>query len=184
DSDPLKRKVRLNPLLNFDAGLKVTSSVLMAILASPDTMAQLSTHGAGDSLTVAPPPTTDGPFIMITAVSASAADAKLMVERTITKSAEELQSRQANLGAPPSTFIHLEVVVPATPAASQIKSKVRGAAAVLGVGVALTLTLVYGLESFLTRRRQDDLPVAEPQAGTEPEDEPATVPEPEPERAG
>jgi hypothetical protein len=178
-------RIKLNPLLGFDDGLKITSTVLIANLNSPEVMGAIATSGPGDSLTISPPPNVDGPFILMTSVSQSPSDASMMVKRAIDRARQELYNRQSSLQAPTATFINMSEVVSPTAPAAQVKSKTRAAAVVLALGIAASLAATYGTESFLVARRrhrdatptpEDDESAKDPEEQPEPEGQPWPAP--------
>jgi hypothetical protein len=151
--DPSQRS-KLNPLLGFDDGLTITCTILIQNLNSPSVMAGLTTSGHGDGLTIGAPLNLNGPFIQFQGTSTNKANAEGMVSRAITAASQELYNRQTELHAPTESFITLSQVVSPTPPEAKNSSKARSAGAVLGIGLILTLTATYGVESFFVARRK------------------------------
>jgi hypothetical protein len=146
-----------NPLLDFEGSLTITTQLLIQSLSSPTVAQQIadeggvSTYQAGDG-------ETGGPFVVIIADANSAQEAELTVSLALKFAQSELDARQKNLNAPPSTYIGTQSVVSPTSSTTKIGGKVRAAGVALVLGIVLSLAAAYGIESYLTsrRRRRDD----------------------------
>jgi hypothetical protein len=111
----------------------------------------VSSYQAGDGLT-------GGPFVVIIADAKSKSQAERTVSLAMKYAETELNTRQQNLDAPPSTFIGTQVVVAATPATTKIGSKVKAGGVTFALGLVLSLAAAFAFESIMTnrRRRKDD----------------------------
>jgi hypothetical protein len=158
----------------------------------------VSTYQAGDG-------NTGGPFVVIVATANSPQEAELTVSLTLKYAQNELDARQKNLNAPPSTYIGTQSVVSPTQATTKISNKVKDGGIALVVGLVLSLATAYGVDSWLAGRRRkraaedDDTSIddIEPDDDVEPDDgsadptkkmrptaPPRHVPAPQPVRSG
>jgi hypothetical protein len=160
-TDPDQPRWITNPMLNLERGLGMAASIVIQVLRTPETAAELGT-GLGDDTKYTinngssnPELLITGPFIFITGDSRSAAGALEIVERVAQRVTAELNRQQENLNAPEETYIKVvEVVSPTTPQVMGGGSKSRAAAAALGLGVLVTLTAVFAFESAMHAYRR------------------------------
>ena len=150
--DPSKATGPGNPLLDFEGSLTITTQLLIQSLSSPAVQQQIATEGgasfqAGDG-------NTGGPFVVILADAKSPAQAELTVNLALKYAQNELDARQKNLNAPPTTFIGTQSVVSPTTATTKISGKLKTGGIALVGGLVLSLLVAYGIESFSTRRRK------------------------------
>ncbi|HEX5404349.1 MAG TPA: hypothetical protein VFX16_18840 [Pseudonocardiaceae bacterium] len=142
-----------NPLLDFEGSLTITTQLLIQSLSSPTVQNQVGAQGgvgtfqAGDG-------ETGGPFVVIIADAPSKAQAEKTVSLALKYAQTELNTRQKNLDAPPSTFIGTQVVVAPTPAITKIGSKVKAGGVVFALGLVLGLAAAFAFESVATNRRR------------------------------
>ncbi|MDF5755015.1 hypothetical protein [Spongiactinospora sp. TRM90649] len=162
---------KMNPLLNFDHGLSVSASILIAALGTPEIAQELgSTPGEGGTTYRAYNGSSNleslatGPFVFIEGESADPAAAQAIVRRVIKRAGVELQARQHRLAAPEATFIRLTESIPPTAPQGQGGRRMRSAAAALGLGLISALTVTFAGDSVLTsrRRRRQALATAAP----------------------
>jgi hypothetical protein len=191
-----------NPLLDFAGSLTITTQLLIQSLSSPAVADQIagqggvSTYQAGDG-------NTGGPFVVIIATANSPQEAELTVNLALKYAQNELDARQKNLNAPPSTYIGTQSVVSPTTATTKISNKVKDGGIALVVGLIVSLTTAYGVDSWMSGRRrkraaaEDDNDDLELEDDTEPDDgsadptkkmrpapPPRHVPTPQPVRSG
>jgi hypothetical protein len=202
--DPAKASGPGNPLLDFEGSLTITTQLLIQSLSSPAVQQQIQTEG-GTSTFQAGDGQTGGPFVVIIADAVTPAQAELTVSLALKYAQNELDARQKNLNAPPSTYIGTQSVVSPTTATTKISGKVKAAGVALVGGIVLSLIAAYGIESWSAnrrRRRDDDLDdedsaELEPEEIEEPDDDsaaptkkmraapaPQRVPAPQPVRTG
>jgi hypothetical protein len=142
-----------NPLLDFEGSLTITTQLLIQSLSSPTVQNQIAAQGgvstfqAGDGLT-------GGPFVVIIADADSTKQAERTVTLALQYAESELNARQKNLNAPPTTYIGTQIVVAPTPATTKIGSKVKAGGVTLALGVVLSLAAAYAIESVLNNRRR------------------------------
>jgi len=203
--DPAQATGPGNPLLDFAGSLTITNQLLVQSLSSPSVADQIagqggvSTYQAGDG-------NTGGPFVVIIATANSPQSAELTVNLALKYAQNELDARQKNLNAPPSTFIGTQSVVSPTQATTKISNKVKDGGIALVVGLILSLATAYGVDSWRNGRRrkraaEDDdemlIDDVEPDDDIEPDDgsadptrkmrpaaPPRHVPTPQPVRSG
>lgn len=164
--DPSKATGPGNPLLDFEGSLTITTQLLIQSLSSPAVQQQIATEG-GASTFQAGDGETGGPFVVIIADGKSPAQAELTVNLALKYAQNELDARQKNLNAPPSTFIGTQSVVSPTTATTKISGKLKTGGIALVGGIVLSLAVAYGIESWSSRRRRradddDDLIDDEP----------------------
>jgi hypothetical protein len=155
-----------NPLLDFEGSLTITTQLLIQSLSSPTVQNQIAAQGgvstfqAGDGLT-------GGPFVVIIADADSTKQAERTVTLALQYAESELNARQKNLNAPPTTYIGTQIVVAPTPATTKIGSKVKAGGVTLALGLVLSLAAAFAIESMMNNRRRrkgdsakdgDDLP--------------------------
>jgi hypothetical protein len=194
--DPTKPTGLSNPLLQFGDGLKTTSGILIQVMNTPAARDQFGAP-VGGPVTV----TVDaglsnpgllgveGPFLYIQADSPSAEEAIGVVVRAQQRARDELVSRQAEVGAPPSTYIVMIDVVGASPPQAQLGAKLQAGAVVLVAGVVFGLAGAYGAQRVLSARRRAGAAGADGDpdtqgAGPPTESPPAVEFEPMPGQAG
>jgi hypothetical protein len=172
--DPAKATGPGNPLLDFEGSLTITTQLLIQSLSAPTVAQQIATEG-GVSTYQAGDGETGGPFVVIVADADSPTQAELTVSLALKYAQNELDARQKNLNAPPSTYIGTQSVVSPTNATTKISGKVRDAGVALVLGVVVSLGAAYGIESWSTSRRRkrddDDVDGDELPADLEPEDD-------------
>ncbi|HEX4702842.1 MAG TPA: hypothetical protein VH352_11990 [Pseudonocardiaceae bacterium] len=150
--DPSKASGPGNPLLDFEGSLTITTQLLIQSLSSPSVGQQIVSEGgasyqAGDG-------NTGGPFVVIIATANSPQQSELTVSLALKYAQTELDARQKNLNAPPSTYIGTQSVVSPTTATTKISNKVKDAGIALVLGLIIALGAAYGIESFTGRRRR------------------------------
>jgi hypothetical protein len=153
--DPSRASGPGNPLLDFEGSLTITTQLLIQSLSSPSVNEQIAAEG-GSSTYQAGDGNTGGPFVVIIATANSPQNAELTVSLALKFAQSELDARQKNLDAPPSTYIGTQSVVSPTTATTKISNKVKDAGIALVVGLILSLGTAYGIESFAGRRRRND----------------------------
>ncbi|WP_030924607.1 hypothetical protein [Streptosporangium amethystogenes] len=148
-----------NPMLNFDHGLSISASILIAAMGTPEMAAEIGvrdggevtfkvTNGGSNLESLA-----TGPFLFIEGEGHSAAAAQDIVRRVIARAKTELDLRQKAVRAPSATYITTYEAVPPTTPLAQRGRKLRAVAAAAGVGVMASLCATFMAESFLHRRR-------------------------------
>jgi hypothetical protein len=194
-----------NPLLDFQGSLTITTQLLIQSLSSPSVGQQIAQEGGATSTYQAGDGNTGGPFVVIVATANSPQEAELTVSLALKYAQDELNARQKNLNAPPSTYIGTQSVVSPTQATTKITNKVKDGGIALVVGLILSVAAAYGVDSWTSRRRRkravadddDDTSIEEIEPEEEPDDgsadptkkmrqaaPPRHVPAPQPVRAG
>ena len=158
DSDPLPSLS--NPLLNFDRSLALTASILIQQLNSAETAAGLGiTPGSTTDYEVTngssnPELLEVGPFVFVQGHGPSPEAAQEVTEEVVAMAHAVLEQRQADLGAPPSTHIDVQVVVAPTTGQALKDSPLRAAAATGALAGLAALVAVFGFESLSAHRRR------------------------------
>lgn len=171
-----------NPLLNFDRGLNVSASILIAAMGTPETAAELGAVEGGDTAFAVTNGGSNleslatGPYLFVEGESSSPEAARDIVKRVIARAKLELVTRQRAVKAPRATYITAYEAVPPTIPQAQRGRKLRAVAAAVGVGVAAGLCAAFAVESFVTSRRAR-------RAAVEREAASGTAPVPAPETA-
>jgi hypothetical protein len=149
-----------NPLLNFEHSLALTASIVIEQLNSSATTSSLGiTPGSSTTCeinngTTNPELLESGPLIFITCDASSAKEAKAIAEKVSVTAGQILDQRQAELNAPPSTHIKMQMVVTPVDGRPLLSSHMRAAAAVGALSCLASLAAVYGFESLMTNRRR------------------------------
>jgi hypothetical protein len=195
-----------NPLLDFEGSLTITTQLLIQSMSSPSVAQQIAQQGGVDTYQ-AGDGNTGGPFVVIVATANSPQEAELTVSLALKYAQNELDARQKNLNAPPSTYIGTQSVVSPTQATTKISNKVKDGGIALVVGLILSLATAYGVDSWMAGRRRkraaqdaddamiDDLDLdeddvepddgsADPTKKMRPAAPPRHVPPPQPVRSG
>jgi hypothetical protein len=197
-----------NPLLDFEGSLTITTQLLIQSLSSPSVGQQIAQQGGGTSTYQAGDGNTGGPFVVIVATANSPQEAELTVSLALKYAQNELDARQKNLNAPPSTYIGTQSVVSPTQATTKITNKVKDGGIALVAGLVISLAAAYGVDSWMSGRRRrraaaedtgDDTSIddiepddydepddgsAEPTKKMRPAAPPRPVPAPQPVRSG
>ncbi|MGV9302139.1 hypothetical protein ACWDLG_02100 [Nonomuraea sp. NPDC003727] len=152
-----------NPLLNYNYGLNMTAEVLVQILGAEDTMTKLGARPHGETTyevnNGSPNPELlfSQPFVLIEGMSSDPRAAKEIVSRVTQRARAELDKRQVQLKAPPTTFIVLTEILPPTDAVALRNDRLRYTAAVLLLGLLASLAAAFATESATAalRRRSE-----------------------------
>jgi hypothetical protein len=170
-----------NPMLNFDKGLSTAAALIIQALGTPEMAAELGAPAGGDPTyevtngSSNPELLTSGPFVFIAGTSEDPDSARDIVKKVSERVRVELVKRQSELNAPAPTYITVaEVVPPTTPEASG-GSRVRAAAAALGLGVVAALASAYAAESIAERRKRTRRPTGSKEPGEPKSPEPVGV---------
>lgn len=148
----------INPLLNFNAGLSTSASILIQALSTPEAAARFGVVPGGETMyrvsngTTNPELLTQGPFIFVVGESPSAGAARDLVTRVIEEARVEFADAQRAVQAPASTYITMNEVVPPTTAQEKGGSRPRAAAATLGLSLLAGLCAAYSAESLSNAR--------------------------------
>ena len=185
--DPKMPMPRINPMLNFEHGLSVTASVLIAALGTPETARELGVEEGGDTEYQVTNGSSNleslatGPLVFVEANSVDPERATRMARRVIERAKVELRDRQTAVNAPRGTYITLYEAVPPTAPQPQQGRRLRATAAALGLGLFASLAATFAVENLITRRRSrpavpgPDRPAPAPAGPTPPAPEPAAV---------
>ncbi|HEY1573245.1 MAG TPA: hypothetical protein VGG05_18025 [Pseudonocardiaceae bacterium] len=150
--DPKQATGPGNPLLGFEGSLTITTQLLIQSLSSPTVQDQIAATGGVDTYQ-AGDGGTGGPFVVIIADAPTKVLAQRTVDLALKYAANELNARQRNLDAPPSTFIGTQVVVDPTPAETKLGGKVRFGGVALALGLVVSLGAAFAIESVMVGRR-------------------------------
>ncbi|MEV5412352.1 hypothetical protein AB0K60_26410 [Thermopolyspora sp. NPDC052614] len=159
-ADPRIRSTLINPMLNFEHGLSVSASILIAALGTPDVARDLGVSEGGDTEYQVTNGSSNleslatGPLVFVEANSTSPEKASQMVRRVIQRARLELDIRQKAVNAPKGTYISMSEAVPPTTPRPQQGRRMRATAAALGTGLIASLTATFAVESLLGRRRR------------------------------
>jgi len=148
-----------NPLLSFDPSLNLTAAIVIQQMNSTETAAELGL-APGSAATYAvtngstnPELLESGPFIFIEGTGRSPQEARTIANKVAQKATRVLAERQAELKAPASTLISMEVVVAPSLGRQLSGSRKRAAAAALALAGIGGLAATYGFENLVTHRR-------------------------------
>jgi uncharacterized protein involved in exopolysaccharide biosynthesis len=175
-SDPKFPNPRTNPLVSFDQGLSMTSSILIQALNTPQALAGVGAPLGGDTTLKVTSGGTNPelmqatPFIVISCEAPSAELAHGIVAKVTGLAQEELRDRQRQINAPPTTFVSATVVVPPTEPDEKKGSRTRSAVVTAALGFFMSLFAAFAAESFARHRRarragKGEPPRFEPVAG-------------------
>lgn len=142
-----------NPLLELGGGYNVLAELIAKIMnGAQGQLAVQAAGGDGDYIVDTVPG--DAPVLSIT-VEATSPDAALSTEKVVrTVMAKTLEAQQRAAGADSRTFVVVRPVFEPIEAVYEPASRVRAGGALLVVGIALTIGLVFLVESIAQRRRQ------------------------------
>lgn len=158
-SDPRFPNPRTNPLVSFDQGLSMTSSILIQALNAPESAAEVGVPPGGDvTLKVTaggtnPELMAATPFIVIVCEAPSAEQAYGIVSRMTELAKKQLRDRQQQVKAPPTTYVSATVVVPPTQPDEKKGSRMRSAVVTGALAFFMSLFAGFAAESFARRRR-------------------------------
>jgi hypothetical protein len=149
-----------NPLLSLDTGLSLSASILVQALTTPETAASLGvTPEGGTSYEVTngstnPELLQSGPFVFIKGTSTVPQDAQDIVRRLSELATADLDERQRQLDAPPSTYITVNLVVPPTAPEMLQVTKLRAAGAAGALAVFAGLAAAFAFESIAAHQQR------------------------------
>lgn len=149
--------VQVNPLLAFDGSLVISAQIIAQVLNDPATKRAIGAGPGSASTYLANNGETNGPILFVATESDSAAEAEALAARALERAKQELDNRQRELGAPPSTFITSQVLVAPTAAEAQIGGKIRFAGAAMVLSLLATLGATFAFDSLIEamkRRRR------------------------------
>lgn len=158
-SDPKFPNPRSNPLVSFDQGLSMTSSILIQALSTPQTAAKVGAPiGGRTALKITSGGTNPElmpatPFIVISSEAPSAQLAYDIVAKVTELAKSELLARQREVNAPPGTFVTATVIVPPTTPDEKKGSRMRSAVVTGALGFFASLIAAFAAESFARHRR-------------------------------
>ncbi|MET7334804.1 hypothetical protein [Nonomuraea sp. NPDC005650] len=158
-SDPRFPNPRTNPLVSFDQGLSMTSSILIQALNTPQAVAKVGAPIGGDvTLKITsggtnPEMMPATPFIVITCEAPSAELAHGIVVKVTELAQQELRARQQQVNAPPTTYVSATVVVPPTQPDEKKGSRMRSAVVTGALAFFMSLFAAFAFESFVRHRR-------------------------------
>jgi uncharacterized protein involved in exopolysaccharide biosynthesis len=159
-SDPHFPNPRSNPLVSFDQGLSMTSSILIQALTTPELAAKVGAPiGGTTTLKVTsggtnPELMPSTPFIIIACEAPTAELAHGIVTRVTELAKEELRTRQQQVNAPPGTYVTATVVVPPTAPDEKKGSRMRTALVIGVLGLFMSMFAAFAAESFVRSRRK------------------------------
>ena len=139
----------INPLLNFNEGLKTAGAILVQSLNTDEAMQRLGVDGGPTSVTIsasggAQQLGVDGPFLYISGESTDSPEAaRSVVSRAKELAGEVLRERQEELKAPPSQMIGLLYIVQPTEPTMDRATAYKAAAFVLVLALFLSLGAFY-----------------------------------------
>jgi hypothetical protein len=141
-----------NPMLSFSDALLVNANLLVKVLSSPTYTKQLAAQGATAAYTVAT--SNDGvvPLVAVTAKSTQAAAAERTAQIVLEAARQELDRRQAAVGAPASTFIRTETLVAPSTATASWKGRIQDLLEVALVVILDTFLLALAVDWVTSRR--------------------------------
>ncbi|WP_143737902.1 hypothetical protein [Microbispora sp. GKU 823] len=155
--DPSKTFGLQNPLLGFSDGLKTTATILIQAINTPELRHDVGAPKDGPvELTVddgrTDPDLLDisGPYIYVSVVAPTADEASKTVAAVQARVRRELNDRQVALGAPKSTFVSLNDVVPLSQPerVTSVQWKAAGSA------FAVSLLVCFGIAYAVARRKR------------------------------
>jgi capsular polysaccharide biosynthesis protein len=148
-----KGQIASNPLLELGSGYNVLAELIAKMMNGEQ--GQLAVQKAGgDGDYIVDTVSGDAPVVSIT-VDATSPEAALDTEKVVRKvMAQTLEAQQRAAGADSRTFVIVHPVFEPTQAVYAPASRVRAGGALFVVGLALTLGLVFFVESVAERRRR------------------------------
>ncbi|WP_460370715.1 hypothetical protein, partial [Actinocorallia lasiicapitis] len=167
-ADPRSIKTESNPLLQFNDSLQTSAAILILAANTPETQVELGAGPkSGTRLKVDDGHTNAellaasrvGPFLYITAESATPQEAARVVDNVRRFIRDDLRERQDVLSAPKSTYITVNDVA-TTPAEAVNKARLTATAA--GPAGVLGLAFLLGLLIHLRRESRARRPVERP----------------------
>ncbi|WP_432929068.1 hypothetical protein ACQPZZ_04080 [Microbispora sp. CA-135349] len=150
--DPHKTFGLQNPLLGFSDGLKTTATILIQAINTPELRREVGAPKDGPvELTVddgrTDPDLLDisGPYIYVSVVASTDGEANRTVAAVQARVRKELNDRQVALGAPKSTFVSLNDVVPISPPERVTSVRWKTAAGAFAVALLAGFGVAYAL---------------------------------------
>lgn len=170
-----------NPYLNLQPGLTTTATLIASELGTKSAQRTVADGGFDSSFAVGVAPDT-GPLLVITVEDTDQAMAVATREEVVRQLDVQLSAMQKDIDVPSTQVIFARRNDPPGGAEVLPGSKIRAAAGILGLGVALTVVAAF-LVDRLVRRRASRRQPEDPPAGGAPEIPAAPAPtEKEPDR--
>jgi capsular polysaccharide biosynthesis protein len=161
-----RQRPSVNPLLNFDSGLTMTSSILVQALNAPDVAKRLQ-HYPGDSYTAKNVDSSSPgqqPIIYVTTRSRTPEGSVELVSNVLGMASQNLVDRQRELRLLTTRYIKLESLVAPTDPKFVVGPPALVAGVVFVLGLTVTVVLVLVLERRVVARRRVPARRAEPHA--------------------
>lgn len=140
-----------NPFMNFDSSLNDTADFLVRRLASTDASQQLGAEGVSAYTAVLA--ASQGPFIQLTAIGSSRADATAAIDKLIAYTGQQLQQLQQQQGVPAQAMIESAVIVPGSPPLAQTKRRTQDTLGAGAGALALAVLGTFALDTLALRRK-------------------------------
>lgn len=159
DDGGTSRPELTNPLLSFDRGVNLTTSILIQELNSAATMKALNAPAGGTTTYVVSDGNTNaellqsGPFLFVQASAPTPEEAENIVTAVDRTAARILARRQKDLHAPTSTYLTLDEIVPPAAGRELTNSPSRAALAAGALSTMISVAAALGFERLLVRRR-------------------------------
>ncbi|MFF4774460.1 hypothetical protein ACFY05_16540 [Microtetraspora fusca] len=158
-TDPEFPNPLTNPLVNFDAGLGLSASLLIQALSTAEVAAKVGVPPGGRTTYTISNGTTNQelmislPYIVVTAEAPTPEEAHRVVVRINELAKEELVRQQRALQAPPATYLTTLQAVPPTAPVEKTGSRLRALVVALAMGCFLSLAATFAVENWAFRRR-------------------------------
>jgi hypothetical protein len=183
-----------NPMLEFNAGVSMTTLVLVQALSSPEVESKLGIPAprsaiadpGADSYTVKNVGSidlrddgADRPFITITAQSLVPDRSEVIVAQVLDEARQQLKDRQLSMNVSRARSIQLDTVVGPVPAKVVLTMSLKAIGIALVLGFTATLIAVCVSDRMARRSRPATGTPAHPKSGLQPEPLPGLPAEPE-----
>jgi hypothetical protein len=168
--DPKFPNALANPLVTFNQGLSMTSSILIQALSTAEIAAKVGAQPGGRTTFKVtnggsnPELMSTNPFIVISSEAPTAQSAYDVVARVTELAGSELAAKQRAVNAPTKTFVTATVVVSPTTPQEMRGSRLRAVVVTLALGSLMSLCAAFAAESFARGRRRRR--TAEPESGS------------------
>ena len=140
-----------SPFLNLPEGLSIAASLVASNVTTKDTARDMESDGFDSDYAIALNPG-GGPLLVITTKDTDPAAAMATRDELIGRVAAELERLQSDAGVPQRQWIYPTMNALGQRAEALPGNKIRALAAILGTGLALTLTAAFVLDRPRTRR--------------------------------
>jgi hypothetical protein len=163
-----------NPFLRFDSTMSITAEIIAQRLTDAETVRELRADGPLGQFEVVFAPGMSGPVLNVKAFAEQPQLALETLDAVFVEVDEQLDTLQADAGAPQPTRIRSVVLSQEDEASQVLKPRIRLVIVIVALGTGLSLAMPFVLEAFAGSRRPRAPGIRPPAPRREPKDGPGS----------